>query len=239
MQEVERRETARRMADAGVEGLVAPLVDVRDALEAPPDRAEPMLGLRLAQLQHAGQESGTAGRVDHPASGDALALARPDHGHAVRRAPGAEFETGDLDARPHLDAVVPIHLEEVALHARAIDLERRVEGEIDRSDLAHLGERGVALGPVEEVANPVLRQVSVVQIPGQPLAANEVVAGDLHQGLAHLERGLSTALEDRHAHARQAPSQLAGQKSACQPATEDRDVEIDRSWFRGYPRSPR
>jgi hypothetical protein len=145
----------------------------------------------------------------------------------------------DLDAEADVDALQPVHLEQIALHARTVDLEARMEGQIDGTELAHLREGKVALRPVEEIADAVLGQVLLVQIAGEPLAAHQVVARDLHRGLAHLVGTRNVPLEQRDAQARQATAELPSEEVAGQASPQHCDVDVGAHTHRIPPLTER
>src|SRR4051794_13269715 len=92
------------------------------------------------------------------------------------------------------------------------------------TDLAHPFERRVARRRVEEEAQAVLRQVTVVEVARKPEAADEIVARDLNRRLADLERGLGRALKQADRQLRRRATQLTREQRAGETAADDRDV---------------
>ena len=227
VQEVDRREPARGVPHAAVERLVADPVDVGEALEAAPHRADQVMRLGHAQPELARERALAPGRVDHPARAHALGAGRALDRELVALAPLAERDLGHARADPHLDPLAAAHLDQVGLEPRAVELERGVERQVDRAELAHLGERDVALRAVEEIADAVLRQVILVEVLRELLAAHEVVGRDLDGRLADLERSAAAAaLEHGDREIRQAHAQLAREQRARDAAADDRDVGL-------------
>src|SRR5204863_8948558 len=107
-------------------------------------------------------------------------------GQVGARASLAAPDLGDARADPYVAALAAAHLAEVGLESRAVELERGVERQVDRADLAHLGERKVALRVVEEIADAVLRQVILVEVLRELLPTHEVVGRDLDRRRADL-----------------------------------------------------
>jgi hypothetical protein len=138
-------------------------------------------------------------------------------------AAGSQLDVVDAGPRADAHAHVAVHVEQVALEARAVELERGVEGEVDGADLAHLHERAVPLGSVEEVAKPVLRKVVLVEIGGESLL-DQIVRGDLDGRLADLPARARLLLEERDTELGKASAQLSREQAACQPAPDHRDV---------------
>src|SRR5262249_34467859 len=154
--EVDRREPARGMPHAAAERLGALAVDGGEHLEAAPDGAELMLWLGLAQPELARERALPARGVDHPARPHALAAGWALDAELVTLAARAERDLRHARADPHFDPLAAAHLDQVGLEPRAVELERGVERQVDRSELAHLGERHVPLRAVEEIADAVL-----------------------------------------------------------------------------------
>ena len=176
------------MPHATVERFVAEPIDVGQTLEAAPHRADHVLRLLLAQPELARERALAARSVDHPARVDALAAGLRLDRERVALAALAERDIGHARADLHLDPLAAAHLDQVGFEPSAVELERGVEGQVDRADLAHLGERHVALRAVEEIADAVLRQVVLIEVLRELLPAHEIVGRDLDRRLADLER---------------------------------------------------
>src|SRR5690606_15761438 len=102
-------------------------------------------------------------------------------------------------------------------------------------------------------AEPVLRQLVLVEVPRQPEASREVVRRDLDRRLADLPRRPGVALEEGDRQARHLAEDLAGDEVSGESAAEDGDVELEivghvrgapggvveggawRGWARGQP----
>ncbi len=215
------------MPHAAVKRLVAEPIDVGEPLEPAPHRADHVVRLVLAQPELARERALPARRVDHPARLHGLVAGLRLDRELVALAAFTERDPGDARADPHVDPLAAAHLAEIGLEPRAVELERGVERQVDRADLAHLGERHVALRAVEEIADAVLRQVILVEILRELLPPHEIVRRDLDGRLADLERSARAgALEDRDAQIRQAHAQLTREQRARDPASYYRHIGL-------------
>lgn len=104
-------------------------------------------------------------------------------------------EAPDRGAGSNVNAIGAIHLEQIGLQARSVELEGGMEWEVDATDFAHLIEGCIALRVVEEVAEAVLGQLVLVEILGEALFSDQVVCGDLDDGFTHFVAWLGTSLE--------------------------------------------
>jgi hypothetical protein len=125
-----------------------------------------------------------------------------------------------------VDPVAAVALEQIALEPQPVDLEGRVEREIHRADLAHLPERERVLGVVEEVAQSVLREVAIVEIPREAEPLHEIVTSDLDDRLTDLPARLARLLEQTDAQAGHRARELPREQVSRETAAEDGDVEI-------------
>jgi hypothetical protein len=142
---------------------------------------------------------------------------RPRHSrHGGRRPPG---ERGDA-ARHRLAG-------EVVLESSAIDLETAGGEEDVAAELGAGGEVALIAGR-EEVAQPELGQLAVLEMRQQPEEGGEITGPDLHRRLADLVRSLvdrmGLALDDQHAGRRPLLLEVQGEGEPGEPAAEDDDV---------------
>ena len=226
--EVHRRERARRVADARAEGFAAEVVEVGDAGEASPDRADLVVVLLDAQPLRLRDHAGPPARVEHPLRLVALRPAARAHLEAVRRAALAERELlhGRVDV--HLGPGRDVHAAQVLVDPSAVELERGMEREALAPDLAHLLDVRALGRVVEEVAEAVLRELLLVHVAREPEPPDQVVARELDGGLADPVVRLGGLLELRHGEAGERAQQLADQRIAREPASDHRDVELSR-----------
>ncbi len=152
--EMVRREDARGVSHARVEGLGPDVVEIGHAAVASPGGGvrERRLGAQTALLRDHARASR---RVDDPTrldrTGGAPVLFERDD---VRI---AERHARDAHPDPDVHAARHVHREHVGLEPRAIDLERRERDEPRGPDLAQGVERARLVLAVEEEAQAVLR----------------------------------------------------------------------------------
>jgi len=224
--EVDRRESARRMPDARAELLRPHRVDVRDVLEAPPHGPEAVILLRNAQIELSRERSHAPRGVDDPTRGVLAPSGLVLDAEAVGSPAGAELERANGRTAAHVDAVSAVHVQEVPLEARAIELEGGMEGQAHAAHLAHPLEGEVALRGIEEVAQAVLRELALVEIGREAEPAHQVVGCDLHGRLPHLRGVLRGPLEEPQPELGKGDAELPGQQVPGEPPSDDRDVDL-------------
>src|SRR5258705_221779 len=75
--------------------------------------------------------------------------------------------------RPDEDAAGPVQAEQIAHEPSPVELEGGMERKAHRADLAHLLERAIAGRRIEEVAQPVLRQLLLVEVGREAQPAHQ------------------------------------------------------------------
>ena len=181
-----RREVSRRVSHALLPRRVVHRVEPGDVSIAPPGRG----GVEALLLRHllaelALQHLTPPGGVAEPAGRRFVPLAStlPDHGV---RSGGVNRQVGHLRSELDLDPEGAVHGDEIALERRALELEARVEGEVIGADLAHLRERHVLLGRIEEEAEAVLEELVLIKIRAELKAPDHVARRHFDRALADL-----------------------------------------------------
>jgi hypothetical protein len=169
------------------------------------------------------------GRVDDEPGRDPLLAGRVSEHDRV----GAIGREGDVDhvgPEAHVDAGLEVHREQIALERRALELERRVEGQPVGAHLAHLREREALRRVVEEEPHAVLRELMLVEVGLEAEPPDHVVCSDLDRRLTDLvvAYGVSGLEHENPKIRAELQAELSREERSREAMAEDRDVEIVR-----------
>ncbi len=206
--------------------IVRPIVDLERCVDAEPDRVS-LMRRRLLQAQLPFEQRGAAARVGHP-----TALRLPGFpfeliGYAVLSPAAAKTHLQDLGAVKELHSAFAAELAQMVLESASIQLVTGRRGKAASADFQSLIDGGVVARAKEETQTE-LGKLLLANVLLEPQHFAEVVGGDFHGGLAHLEggfgSGMSILFQHEDARLGRTLAAMKRQAQAGQAASQDDDV---------------